>query len=436
MKRDAYQSLLSWKRNPDRKPLVMFGARQVGKTWLLNEFGRNEYKNVAVINFDEHPELQSIFQDYDTDRLIRLFSVTTNQRIVPGETLLILDEIQEAPPALTSLKYFQEKANQYHIAAAGSLLGLSVHSGTGYPVGKTDELPLYPLSFREFLAAMGKEILLKQMQSGRWEELNQTLPILTELLRQYYFTGGMPAAVKAYCEDKDIPKTRETQLQILRDYERDFSKHIPPTMLPKVRMVWNSIPSQLARENRKFIYGSLKKGARAKEFEDAIQWLQDAGLAYKVPRVSRIAAPLKFYEDSSAFKLFMVDLGLLGAMAGVTAKQIMVEHSIFSEYKGSLTEQYVLQQLVAEKMNPYYYSNDSHTLEIDLVIQKEKVYPIEVKAEENLRAKSLRTVVSGTEGMTGWRFSMSPFRTQDWMVNIPLPLVQEWVNAADQASIQ
>ena len=428
MKRDAYQALLSWKKSPDRKPLIMFGARQVGKTWLLNEFGKNEYNNVAVINLDEHPELQNSFQDYDTERLIRLFSATANQRIIPEETLLILDEIQEAPLALTSLKYFQEKANQFHIAAAGSLLGLSLHEGTGYPVGKTDEIQLYPLSFREFLAARGKDILIEQLQSHKWDELNQMLPMLIELLRQYYFTGGMPAVVKTYCENEDLQKSREVQLQILRDYERDFAKHIPPETLPKVKMVWNSIPSQLARENKKFIYGAMKKGARAKEFEDAIQWLQDAGLVYRVPRVSKIAAPLKFYEDYSSFKLFMVDLGLFGAMTGATAKQVLVDHSVFEEYKGSFTEQFVLQQLIAEQIKPYYFSNDSHTLEIDFVIQKENVYPIEVKAEENLRAKSLRTVVNANNDLKGLRFSMSPYREQDWMTNVPLPMIQEWVN--------
>ena len=434
MERDAYRKLLEWKQRTDRKPLVLNGARQVGKTWLLNEFGRNEYKNVAVINFDQHPELQNAFQDYDPERLLRVFSAVSNEPILPGETLVILDEIQEAPGAIVSLKYFCENAGEYHIAAAGSLLGLSVHQGTGYPVGKTDEIQLYPMSFSEFLNAMGKKQLLNQLRQHRWDELNSLLPMLKELLRQYYFTGGMPAVIKAYIETKDLRSVREMQEQILREYERDFSKHIPAAILPKVRMVWNSIPSQLARENRKFIYGAMKKGARAKEFEDAIQWLQDAGLVYRVTNLTKVCAPLKSYEDIGAFKLFMVDLGLLGAMTGVTAKQILVDQTIFEEYKGSFTEQYVLQQLVAEGLKPYYYSNDTSTLEIDLVVQKESVYPIEVKAEENLRSKSLRTIVNKYDNLLGWRFSMSPYRDQEWMVNVPLPLVQEWVRAADQST--
>ena len=431
MERDAYRELLKWKQRRDRQPLVLNGARQVGKTWLLNEFGRREYKNTAVINFDQHPELQDIFQDYDTGRLLRMFSAISNEPIIPGETLLILDEIQEAPKALTSLKYFCENAGEYHIAAAGSLLGLSVHQGTGYPVGKTDEIQIYPLSFSEFLNAMGKEQLLAQIHQRRWSELNSLLPMLKELQRQYYYTGGMPAVVKAYSESGDLNRVREIQQQILREYERDFSKHIPPQILPKVRMVWNSIPSQLARENKKFIYGALKKGGRAKEFADAIQWLQDAGLVYRVTRLTKVCAPLKSYEDISAFKLYMADLGLLGAMSGVSAKQMLVDPSVFAEYKGSFTEQYVLQQLVAEGIRPYYYSNETSTIEIDFIIQKEAVYPIEVKAEENLRSKSLRTVVNKSGCLPGWRFSLSPYREQEWMINVPLPLVQEWVRAAD-----
>ena len=430
MYRALYSELLKWKNSAERKPLVLFGARQTGKTWLLKEFGSKEYANVAYINCDNNPIMASAFHDYDTERIIRVISAVSSERITRGKTLIILDEIQEIPEALTSLKYFCEQAPDYHIAAAGSFLGISVHSGTGYPVGKTDELTIYPMSFKEFLIAGGYEILLDDLESRRWEEMNTYLDKYVELLRQYYFTGGMPEVVKYYFQTGDIQGTRKIQNRILNDYEQDFSKHIPAATLAKVRQVFHSVSSQLAKENKKFIYGAIKKGGRAKEFEDAIQWLVNAGLIYRVTKVSKIEMPVKFYEAFDCFKLFFLDLGLLGAVSNVPASHILVGNNVFSEYKGAFTEQYVAQQIITEGIQPYYYTNANSTMEIDFVIQKENVYPIEVKAEENLKSKSLKTLISNNPDMIGWRFSMSGYRDQEWMVNIPLPFIQEWIRAS------
>ena len=427
MYRTLYSELLEWKNSVDRKPLVLFGARQTGKTWLLKEFGAKEYDNVAYINCDNNPVMASAFHDYDTERLIRVFSAVSNERITRGGTLIILDEVQEIPSALTSLKYFREQAQDFHIAVAGSLLGISVHSGSGYPVGKTDELTIYPMSFKEYMLAGGYEILLDNLEMHRWEEMNVFLDKYVELLRQYYFTGGMPEVVEYYFRTGDIQGTRKIQKRILNDYDQDFSKHIPAATLAKVRQVFHSVPSQLAKENKKFIYGAIKKGGRAREFEDAIQWLENAGLIYKVTRVQKIEIPVKFYEEFDCFKLFLNDLGLLGAMSNVPASQILVGNNVFSEYKGAFTEQYVAQQIIAEGIQPYYYTNTNSTLEIDFVIQKEKIYPIEVKAEENLKSKSLKTVINNNPDLIGWRFSMSGYREQEWLINIPLPFIQEWI---------
>lgn len=430
MYRTLYKDLLEWKDSNDRKPLVLFGARQTGKTWLLKEFGTNEYSNVAYINCDNNPVMGNAFIDYDTERLIRVFSAVSNERIEKDKTLIVLDEVQEIPAALTSLKYFCEQEPEYHIAVAGSLLGLSVHSGSGYPVGKTDELIIYPMSFKEFMMAGGYDVLLNNLETHEWDEMNTYKDKFIEFLRQYYFTGGMPEVVEYYFRTKDIHGTRNIQNRILNDYDQDFSKHIPAATLAKVRLVYNSIPSQLAKENKKFIYGAIKKGGRAKEFEDAIQWLVNAGLIYRVARIKKIEMPVKFYEEYESFKLFLSDLGLLGAMSNVPASQILVGDNVFSEYKGAFTEQYVAQQIKTEGIVPYYYTNANSTMEIDFVIQKEEVHPIEVKAEENLRSKSLKTVIENNPELTGWRFSMSGYRNQDWLINIPLPLIQEWIKAA------
>ena len=429
MYRTVYNELCAWKNKNNRKPLILSGARQVGKTWILKEFGNAEFDNLAYINCDKATEMQNAFTDFDTDRLIRFFSVVSNTSIQPGKTLIVLDEIQEVPIGLTALKYFCENASQYHIVVAGSLLGLELHKGTGFPVGKVDEINMYPLSFKEFLIAMGKDSIINLMDEHRWEELSSLSKMLIELLRQYYYVGGMPEVVKNYVADQDILQVRKTQKQILADYRRDFSKHVPSSLLPKVNMVWDSIPSQLAKENKKFIYGLLKKGGRAKEFEDAIQWLINAGLVYKVNRVSKIESPLKFYEDISAFRLFTVDLGLLGAMVDVPAKEVLINDNMFIEYKGAFTEQYVLQEIIEYGLQPYYYSKENSRLEIDLIVQTDEVYPIEVKAEENLKSKCLKTVYDENPKLKAVRFSMCGYKEQDWMTNVPLYLSGEWLKS-------
>ncbi len=431
MRRLVYNELRKWKNAEDRKPLIVDGARQVGKTWILKEFGHNEFKNVVYINCDKTTEMKSLFFDFDTARLLRAFGSIVEENIIPGETLIILDEIQEAPLGITALKYFCEDAPQYHIIAAGSLLGISLHGGSGFPVGKVDRLNMYPMTFSEFLEALGKKHLLNLLQSRKWVEISSLAPTFIELLRQYYFVGGMPEAVASYISDNDLLKVRAIQKRIIEDYEEDFSKHIPPDLLPKVRMVWNSIPSQLAKENKKFIYGALKKGARAGQFENAIEWLLDAGLIYKVHRTKKIERPLKFYEDFDAFKLFLCDLGLLGAKADVTSREVLLGADFFSEYKGAFTEQYVAQELIAKGETPYYYSKENSTLKIDFIIQKEELYPIEVKAEENVKSKSLRTVFDLNPKLKPCRFSMMNYSQQDWMTNVPLYTASEWVDTAE-----
>ena len=431
MERTVFQELVQWKNKKNRKPLILNGARQVGKTWLLKEFGAKEFESFAYINCDDTPEMKTAFSDFDTARLIRTFSSLSGVEIQRGKTLIILDEVQEVPLALTSLKYFCENAPEYYIAVAGSLLGIDLHEGTGFPVGKVDEINLYPLSFEEFCNALGKKLLMEQVKEHRWNELSALSHTFIELLRQYYYVGGMPAVVKDYCENQNLQAVREIQNQILADYKRDFSKHVPKEILPKVNIVWEAIPSQLAKENKKFIYSAIKKGGRAKEFENSIQWLMDAGLVYKVLRVTKIEKPLKFYEDFDAFKLFIVDLGLLGAMVQVSPKDVLVNNNAFTEYKGSFTEQYVLQELVTLNKNIYYYSKENSSLEIDFIVQRDEVYPIEVKAEENLRAKSLRAVYDVNPSLKPCRFSMADYREQDWLTNVPLYLAREWMKTKD-----
>ena len=431
MKRLVYDRLLEWKNKAGRKPLILNGARQVGKTWILKEFGAHEYSNVAYINCDEVEEMKTLFYDFDTERLIRSISVLSGEAIRPEETLIILDEIQVVPLGLTSLKYFYENASKYHIIVAGSLLGIGLHEGTGFPVGKVDEINLYPLSFKEFLMAFGKDVLISGMEGHRWSELSSLGATFTEMLRQYYYVGGMPEVVKAYVERQDVFEVRNIQKQILADYRRDFSKHIPSEILPKVNMVWDSIPAQLAKENKKFIYSAIRKGGRAKEFENAIQWLIDAGISYKVLRVSKVEKPLKFYEDFDAFKLFIVDLGLLGALVDVDARDVLINNKAFNEYKGAFTEQFILQELKSLDYKVYYHSRERSNLEVDFVIQKYNVYPLEVKAEENLKSKSLKTIYDSNNELKPVRFSMAGYREQDWMVNVPLYLATEWMSAAE-----
>ena len=388
----------------------------------MKEFGAREYSEVVYINCDDNNDMQNMFVDYDVDRIIRSMSAISGISIKPSTTLLILDEIQEVERGLASLKYFCEKAPEYHVAVAGSLLGITLHEGTSFPVGKVDMLYMYPMDFEEFLLAMGKEQLVELLRNNSWAALTPLRGMLTELLRQYYFVGGMPEAVKAYVERGDIWEVRSIHSKIIDAYRNDMSKHAPKQQVQRINMVWNSIPSQLARDNKKFIYGALRKGARANDFEMAIQWLVDSGLVHKVHRISKPVVPLKFYEDMASFKLFLLDCGLLGALSETPPEQILIGDNVFEEYKGAFTENYVLQQLKSlPRTFVYYYSNDNSTLEIDFVVQHEAhVIPIEVKAEENLRAKSLRQFVTDNSGLHGVRFSMSDYREQDWLTNVPL----------------
>lgn len=422
MERSIYSSLKKWKESPTRKPLILQGARQVGKTYILKEFGAREYSEVVYINCDDNNDMQNMFVDYDVDRIIRSMSAISGVSIKPSTTLLILDEIQEVERGLASLKYFCEKAPEYHVAVAGSLLGITLHEGTSFPVGKVDMLYMYPMDFEEFLLAMGKEQLVELLRNNSWAALTPLRGMLTELLRQYYFVGGMPEAVKTYVERGDIWEVRSIHSKIIDAYRNDMSKHVPKQQVQRINMVWNSIPSQLARDNKKFIYGALRKGARANDFGIAIQWLVDSGLVHKVHRISKPVVPLKFYEDMASFKLFLLDCGLLGALSETPPEQILIGDNVFEEYKGAFTENYVLQQLKSlPRTFVYYYSNDNSTLEIDFVVQHDAhIIPIEVKAEENLRAKSLRQFVTDNAGLHGVRFSMSDYREQDWLTNVPL----------------
>lgn len=422
MKRNAIKELYEWKENNGRKPLVILGARQVGKTWLMKEFGKEAYKKCAYVNFEDNDDLRGLFEhDFDIQRIIANLQWTTGVTI-DEDTLIILDEIQEAPRGITALKYFQEKAPQYHVIAAGSLLGIAMHKNDSFPVGKVDFMHLYPLSFYEFLNAIGEKKMVDLLQAKDWTMLTMVRAKFEERLRQYYFVGGMPAAVLAFVNNGDLNKVRTIQKSIIEAYERDFSKHAPAIEVPRIRMVWHSIPSQLSKENRKFIYGMIKEGARAKDFELAIEWLKDAGLIYKVNRCKKAQLPLAAYEDFSAFKMFLSDIGLMGAMSNIPVQSLLNGNMLFSDFKGALTEQFVLQQMKTnQSLTIYYWSADNSRGEIDfLVQQEEKVIPIEVKAEENLQAKSLRMFVERNPGLKGCRFSMSPYREQDWLVNYPL----------------
>ena len=404
----------------------MQGARQVGKTWILKDFAKREYKNLAYISCENNERMRELFVDYDTERIIRGISAVTMQSIIPGETLIFIDEIQEIPKAVSSLKYFCENQNEYHIAVAGSLLGIALHEGESFPVGKVDVIQLYPMNFEEFILALGKEKLLEILKSQNWNEISMMKTELIENLRVYYFTGGMPEVVDLFVKTQDIAKVRALQNRILADYALDISKHAPNTEIPKISLVWNSIPSHLAKENKKFVYGALRKGARAAQYEDAIQWLVNAGLAYKITRVSKAAMPLHFYEQTDVFKLFMHDCGLFGAMSKTPPDLILLGSKVFEEYKGAFTEQFVLQQLKAmEDVFIHYYTNDDSTLEIDFLLQcGNKILPVEVKAEENLQAKSMKSFLAKNPDLHGVRFSMSPYRKQERMTNIPLYAVE------------
>ena len=422
MRRDAMQQLYDWKEKTTRKPLIVRGARQVGKTWLMKEFASSAYRQFAYINFEDNEVMKDVFQkDFDVERILMAIQLVTGI-VVDTETLIIFDEIQEAPRGLTALKYFQEKAPQYHVVAAGSLLGIAMHSNDSFPVGKVDFMDLYPLSFSKFLEAVGQEAFARLLAKKDWGLIAAFRSKLIDLLKQYYYVGGMPEVVNAFINHKDYAEVRQLQQTILDSYDRDFSKHAPIAEVPRIRMIWRSVPAQLAKENKKFIYGVVKEGARAKDFELAIEWLIDAGLIYKVSRVKKAGIPLSAYEDFSAFKLFLLDTGLMGAMSGLPPQALLEGNVLFSDYKGAITEQYVLQQLKSVKgLSIYYWSSDTSRGELDFLLQKDvSVIPVEVKAEENLQSKSLRFFVEKNAGLHGVRFSMSDYRKQEWMINYPL----------------
>lgn len=429
MYRFAIEQLKEWKQSKYRKPLIIEGARQVGKTWLMKEFGNLAYKKTAYINFDQNAVMRELFSaDIQIERLIMGLELYIGEKIEPEETLIIFDEVQEVPRALASLKYFYEDAPQYHIICAGSLLGIALHSGTSFPVGKVEFLNLYPLSFKEFLMAVGKEQYSDLLEKQEFALITNFKQTYIDLLKQYYYIGGMPEVVARFAENKDFNEVRKIQQQILKDYEQDFSKHAPNEMVPKIRMVWNSIPSQLAKENKKFIYGLIREGARAKDYENAIMWLSDCGLVHKVSRVSAPGLPLKAYEDLKAFKLFLVDVGLLSCMTGLRQKVLLEGNSLFEEFKGALTEQYVLQQLqTLPDMRIYYYTNERGSCEVDFITDDgEKIIPLEVKAEENLKAKSLRVYCDKYKPEIAVRTSMTNYKEQEGLVNLPLYAIEEF----------
>ena len=429
MERFIMQDLIAWKNRTDRKPLILLGARQVGKTYILKEFGRQEFENVAYINCDNNAMVRDLFApDYNIDRIILTIGAITGVNIQAGKTLIILDEIQELHRGLSSLKYFCEDAREYHVAVAGSLLGLTLHQGESYPVGKVNTLTMYPMTYEEFLLARSKKQMLDILQSQNWTIIQGLRTLYIQYLREYYLVGGMPEAVEKFIETNDANSVREIQNEILRAYEKDISKHAPTEQVVRINQVWHSIPSQLAKENKKFIYGVVKQGARAKDYELAIQWLLDAGLIYKVSRVKTLGLPLKVHEDISAFKLFLLDCGLLGAMSKTpTALLLLPDNSNTS--KGDFTENYVCCQMESlREIPPYYYSKENSQLELDFVIQAgTNVYPVEVKAEENLQAKSLKTTLANNPGMMGLRFSMSDYRKQDNITNVPLYGIRKYM---------
>ncbi|MBR4330766.1 MAG: ATP-binding protein [Candidatus Riflebacteria bacterium] len=431
MYRIAIEKLLKWKKSKKRKPLIIEGARQVGKTWLMQEFGRLAYKNTVYINFDSNSSMTELFaSDLNTDRLIIGLELYAGHKIDPNNSLLIFDEVQEVPRALTSLKYFCENAPQYHIVCAGSMLGIALHQGTSFPVGKVDFLKLYPLSFKEFLMATGKEQFAKLLDKRDFQMITNFKQTYIDALKQYYYVGGMPEAVQSFSENSDFNEVREIQQRILSAYEQDFSKHAPNDIVPRLRMLWNNIPAQLAKENKKFLYGLDREGARSKDYETAIMWLIDCGLVHKVSRVNSGNMPLKAYEDFRAFKLFVADVGLLSSMVGLSQRTLIEGNKLFIEFKGALTEQFVCQQLkTIEHICVYYYTNDRGSCEVDFVVDTgERVVPIEVKAEVNLRAKSLKTYNERFSPDISIRTSMSDYKKEDWLINLPLYAIDQILN--------
>lgn len=427
MQRYALKHLIDWKNKKNHKPLVIQGARQVGKTWLMQEFGEKYYEQVAYINFDVDVKSREIFDiDYDTERLIMDIGLATKTKINAENTLIIFDEIQECPRALTSLKYFRENAPQYDIIVAGSLLGVACHEGTGFPVGKVSFMNLFPLSFEEFLLAMGEERFVELLNKKDFKTIKLFNNKYEKLLKQYCYVGGMPEIVQDFVENKDFESVRNLQKEILSAYEEDFTKHIPTNTVAKIRLLWKSIPAQLSKENKKFIYGAAKEGARARDFEAALSWLINSGLVYRVNKITKPDLPITAYEDFNSFKLFVLDVGLLGAMTDLQADTIIDGNRIFEEFKGAIAEQYVLQQFKTIKDLPvFYWSNETSRAEIDFVIQiKSDVVPVEVKAERNLQAKSLKVYMEKFKPNYAIRTSMADYKKTNSLIDIPIYAIE------------
>lgn len=423
MKRKIYSKLIEWKESSSHKPLILNGVRQCGKTYIMKEFGKNEFQTFAYVNCDRNENLHQIFEGgFNISKIIRGISALSGVDIIPGKTLIFLDEVQSFPLVLESLKYFCEDAPDYHVAVAGSLLGIALHSGVSFPVGKVQTMKLYPMDFEEFLMAKGEQQLLRIMHDHDFDLLTALHEKCKDLLRQYYYVGGMPEVVKSYIDNGQLKPVRAIQNEILSNYAGDFSKHAPYQEVPRISMVWQSILGQLSRENKKFIYGALKKGGRAKEFEVAIQWLVDAGLVYKVNKCTKPQLPLKFYEDFAAFKLYLCDCGLMGAMADTAAKDVLIGDSVFTEYKGAFTEQYVLQQILSSGISDiYYYSADDSRMEMDFLMQREgALLPVEVKGGTSIKSTSLHNYLMEHPGIQAIRYSMLPYKKQDFLTNIPL----------------
>jgi len=421
------EQLNKWKQKANKKPLIIRGARQVGKTWLMREFGKMAYEETVYINFDNNLQMEELFSvDMRIERIITGIELYVGHKISAENTLLIFDEIQEVPKALSALKYFNETAPHYQIVCAGSLLGVALHHGTSFPVGKVEFMDLYPLSFTEFMRAMGKERFVDLLEKGDFDMATTFKQEYIDLLKHYYYVGGMPEVVQSFADNRDFNEAREIQGRILAAYEQDFSKHVPNEIVPRIRMLWNSIPAQLTKENKKFIYGIIKEGARAKDYEMALMWLTDCGLVHKVHRVTAPNIPLKAYEDLKAFKLFLVDVGLLGCMVRLNQTVLLNGNELFKEFKGALTEQYVLQQLkTLNGVEAYYWTNDRGNAEVDFLIDNgNEVIPIEVKAETNLKAKSLKTFVEKFNPKTAIRTSMTDYKQEDWLLNLPVWAVE------------
>lgn len=436
MYRSAIENLNRWKDKKNKKPLVIRGARQVGKTWLMKKFGETAYNKTVYVNFDNNRQMKDLFEtDMKIDRIVTGLELYCGHKISPDDTLLIFDEIQEVPKALTALKYFNENAPEYQIICAGSLLGVALHKGSSFPVGKVEFMDLYPLSFGEFMRAMGKAHFVTLLQDGNFDLATTFKQEYIDLLKYYYYVGGMPEVVSNFAENRDFNEAREIQKQILMAYEQDFSKHAPSDVVPRIRMLWNSIPSQLTKENKKFIYGLIKEGSRAKEYEMAMLWLIDCGLIHKVQHVTAPNLPLKAYEDLKAFKLFVLDVGLLSCMVRTNQSVLLDGNELFKEFKGALTEQYVLQQLkTLHRLETYYWTNEKGSAEVDFLVDTgEKIVPIEVKAETNLKAKSLKTYYEKYSPEISVRTAMTDYKKETWLLNLPLWAIEVLENEINRA---